>query len=116
MTSSSDYLLVWVIYLSTASIFCLIFWHVTDFIKRRGIAYSLRVFLLAVILTPWYANSQEGLLAPAIIVVLLDAITAGGGAAIRALVPLLLAIVSAQIVLIISIVILNKKSNIKKIR
>jgi hypothetical protein len=115
MSGSSDYLLVWIIYLSAASVFCLIFWHVTDFIKRPGIAYSLRTFLLAVILTTWYVNSQEGLLAPAIIVVLLDAITAGGAAAIRALVPLLLAIVGTQIVLIISIFTHNKKNNINKI-
>jgi hypothetical protein len=116
MDTSSDYWLVWAIYLSAATVLCLVFWHITDFIKRRALAYSLRTFLLAVILTPWYANSQEALLAPAIIVALLDAITAGSGAAVRALVPLLLAIFSTQAALIIALFILNKNNNINELK
>ena len=51
--------------------------------------------MAALIVTPWYASERGETLAPALIVVLLDAITIGGGAASRGLVPLLSAVTGA---------------------
>jgi hypothetical protein len=48
--------------------------------------------MLVLIYTPWYVAADEDLMAPAVIVILLDMITVGGDSFIRAMVPLLLAL------------------------
>ena len=52
--------------------------------------------MLALVFTPWYANIEGSSLAPALMVVALDAITIGVSAAPRALVPLVLALIAAE--------------------
>ncbi len=52
--------------------------------------------MLALIATPWYANVDGTTLAPALMIVALDAITIGLDAAGRALVPLILALIVAE--------------------
>ena len=74
--------------------------------------------LAAIILTPWYANSQDASLAPALMVVLMDAITLDGSEAARALLPLSLAIILAFFVALIALYInkkIRKSTNINKL-
>jgi hypothetical protein len=54
--------------------------------------------MIALIYTPWFVAADQELMAPAIIVIMLDMITIGGDAVIRAMVPLMLAIVTAIVV------------------
>lgn len=101
MESASDYGLIWVVYLSASAIFYTIFWQLTRFKSAHWAAYLLRALLAAIILTPWYANPQQAVLAPALMVILMDAITLDGSAAVRAMVPLLLSIVLAFFVALV---------------
>jgi hypothetical protein len=96
MEAESNYWVIWFIYLAAAAVFYSIFWRLTAFSRALWISYSLRAVAAAVILTPWYANSQTGILAPALMVVTLDAITMGSSAVGRALVPLLLGLLVAE--------------------
>ncbi len=97
MQAETNYWLIWLIYLTAGSVFYVVFWWLTRFKRAMWITYSSRAVIAAIILTPWYANPQGEALAPALIVVILDAITIGSEAAIRATIPLILAITAAEI-------------------
>ena len=97
MEVEANYWLIWIIYLVAAAIFYWGFWLVTDFNKAKWTSYSLRAAAAAVILTPWYANIQGETMAPALMVMTLDLITNGRGAVARSAVPLVLAIIVAEI-------------------
>ena len=92
MDSIGNYWFFWTLYLGTAILFTGIFWRVTRFKRAIWASYSLRAVAIAVIFTPWYSNSQESIMAPALMVAALDAITGGFEAAFRSLVPLILAV------------------------
>ncbi len=97
MAAESNYLLIWVIYLAASAIFYWIFWLATRFDKAKWTSYSLRAVAAAVILTPWYANVQGTTLAPALMIMTLDLITIGTDAVARGAIPLILAMVLAEI-------------------
>jgi hypothetical protein len=92
MDSIGNYWFFWTLYLGAAVLFTGIFWRVTRFKRAIWASYSLRAVAIAVIFTPWYSNSQESVMAPALMVAALDAITGGFEAAFRSLVPLILAV------------------------
>jgi len=96
MEADSSYWLVWMIYLAASALFYGFFWRLTRFRRVLWTAYSLRAIAAAIILTPWYANAQGTTLAPALMVVALDAMTIGSEAATRSIIPLLLAIILAE--------------------
>ena len=111
MESVTNYIIAWAVYLLASLVFFTLFWRFTRSSKRSLGLYCLRAVLLAMALTPWYANSQQVWLAPAIIVLLLDGITMGPGAAVRAAVPLVLAILSALTVTVVIFIATRKRSN-----
>ena len=96
-----NYWLIWIIYLVASAIFYWIFWRVTDFDKAKWTSYSLRALAAAVILTPWYANIQGETMAPALMVMTLDLITNGREAVVRSAIPMVLAIIAAEVVVTI---------------
>lgn len=98
MEAGDNFWMVWLIYGLAACVFYLIFWRLTRFKRQRWLSYSFRGLMLALIATPWFANVEGTTLAPALMVVTLDAITIGVDAAGRALVPLLLALIIAEFV------------------
>jgi len=84
-----DYIIAWGVYLVCGISFSVISWK---FLKRmlwRPLAYLIQSVLLAVIFTPWYVLPEEEIMAPAIIVFMLDLITIDVTTSIRALIPLL---------------------------
>jgi hypothetical protein len=97
METESSYWLIWLIYIAAAVLFLNIFWRITRLQGWPWLRFSLRGLMLALIFTPWYANIEGTNLAPALMIVALDAITVGMSAAPRALVPLLLALVAAEV-------------------
>ena len=97
MEASHNFVLIWAVYLLASAVFYAIYWRLTAFRRRRWLSYSLRAVMAALILTPWYANTQDSVLAPALMVTTLDAITIGSDAAVRAMVPLLLALLAAEV-------------------
>ncbi len=58
----------------------------------------MRAVIAAIIVTPWYANAYGAALAPAWIVILLDAITIGSDAMVRASIPLIFSIIVAEFI------------------
>ncbi|MCY4266112.1 MAG: hypothetical protein OXE78_14860 [Gammaproteobacteria bacterium] len=88
--------MIWLIYILATVGFYSVFWHVTGFVQARWVNYSLRALMLTVIITPWYSNGEGTSLAPALMVVFLDAVTIGIDASGRALMPLLLALLIAE--------------------
>jgi hypothetical protein len=92
MVDTTNYWIAWIAYLLAAGLFCLIFWRATRFQHRRVLKYCLRAMLLAIIATPWYVSDTGSVMAPALIIVLMDAITIGAEAAVRAFVPLFLSV------------------------
>ena len=97
METAYNYWLIWLLYTLAAGGFYLICWWLTRLLSARWLSCSLRALLLALMLTPWYANADGSSLAPALMIVMLDAITIGPDAAGRALVPLLLALFVAEL-------------------
>jgi len=70
------------------------------------------VVAIAVAFTPWYSNSHDSGMAPALMVASLDAITGGFEAAFRSFVPLVLAVLFG--LLLAGVMSFFKKKNIKK--
>mgnify|MGYP006304855795 CR=1 FL=1 len=97
MEASYNFVLIWAVYLIASAVFYAIYWRLTAFRRRLWLSYSLRAVMAALILTPWYANTQDSVVAPALMVTTLDAITIGREAALRAMVPLLLALLAAEV-------------------
>ena len=95
--AAPNYFLIWLVYLAATAVFYYVYWRVTAFRQRIWLSYSLRALMLALVLTPWYANTQGTVLAPALMVVALDTITIGVGAMGRAMVPLTLSLLAAEI-------------------
>src|SRR5690606_1433764 len=92
------YLTGWAVYLIAGTICYLLFYRFTGIIRFIPLATSLGALCFALMFTPWYIAADQDLMAPAVIVILLDIITLGGTAFVRAFVPLLLAVVAALIV------------------
>ncbi len=112
METVGNYWLFWSLYLTAATLFFALFWRLTKFEKAIWTSYSLRAVAAAVIFTPWYSNPQDSLMAPALMVVTLDTITAGTEAAFRSVVPLVLALLFA-LFLAAAISVIKKKRNNK---
>ena len=107
MSDISNVLLAWTAYLIAGAIFFAVFWRVTRFKKRHLLSYCLRAVLLAIMLTPWYVSDQGSLLAPALIIVLMDSITIGPEAAVRAFVPLFLSISISLVMVVVGLLLLK---------
>jgi len=107
MSDISNVLLAWTAYLIAGAIVFAVFWRVSRFKKRHLLSYCLRAVLLAIMLTPWYVSDQGSLLAPALIIVLMDSITIGPEAAVRAFVPLFLSISISLVMVVVGLLILK---------
>ena len=97
MAADTNYWLIWFIYLAASGVFYAVFWILTAFKSAKWLSYSFRAVAAAIILTPWYANVQGESFAPALMVMTLDLITIGASAVSRAAIPLMLAIIAAEI-------------------
>ena len=96
-----NYILYWLAYLAASAVFYVIFWKLSYPRKPAFLAYMLRGLLLALMITPWYSNSQNDQFAPALMIAALDTITLGASSALRALIPLMLSLILALIISII---------------
>ena len=95
------YLASWAIYLSAGTLCYVLFYKATAVIWPKWLANVLRAVMLALIYTPWYVSVDQDLMAPAVIVILLDMITVGPDAFVRGLVPLVLALLTAIMIAIV---------------
>lgn len=98
MDVQTNFLMIWLFYGVAAALFYWIFWQFTSFKRALWISYSVRALMFALIVTPWYANTDGTTMAPALMVMTLDTITIGTSATSRAMVPLLLSLLLAEFV------------------
>lgn len=101
MVDIYGYLTSWAVYLTAGTICYVLFYKATGIIGFKPLANSLRAIMIALIYTPWYVAPEQDLMAPAVIVILLDMITVGGDAFVRALVPLILAIIASILIALV---------------
>lgn len=101
MVDTTNFWIAWSVYAFAGTLYYAFFWRITRFRKRRLAAYCLRAIMLALIATPWYVSDTGSVLAPALIIVLMDAITISPEAAVRAFVPLFLATVLALVMALV---------------
>lgn len=92
------YITSWAVYLAAGTLCYVLFYKATGAIGFKPLANMLRGIMIALIYTPWYVAADEDLMAPAVIVILLDMITIGGDAFIRGLVPLTLALIACIVI------------------
>ena len=110
MDSIGNYWFFWTLYLGAAVIITGIFWRVTRFERAIWVSYSIRAVAIAVVFTPWYSNSQDSVMAPALMVAALDAMTGGIESVFRSFVPLVLAVLLA-LLLATAMSFFKKKTN-----
>lgn len=96
------YITSWAVYLTAGTLCYVLFYKATGAIGFKPLANMLRGIMIALIYTPWYVAADEDLMAPAVIVILLDMITIGGDAFIRGLVPLTLALIAGIVIALMS--------------
>lgn len=96
-----DYYSAWAVYLAAGLAFSVISWKVMKKLLWRELAYLLQCLLMAIIFTPWYVLPEEAILAPALIIFMLDLVTIDATTSIRALIPLVMAMLSAVIIAVI---------------
>lgn len=99
--ATQDYMIAWTVYLASGVIFSVLSWRFLKKMLWRELAYLLQCLLLAVIFTPWYVLPEDEVLAPAIIVFMLDLVTIDAATSIRALIPLVMAMLLGIIVTIV---------------
>ncbi|MDT8397989.1 MAG: hypothetical protein RQ899_05175 [Pseudomonadales bacterium] len=99
---TSDYIIAWAVYLLGAAVLSSISWRLCKRFLQRDLAYLLHGILLAVLFTPWYVLPDQEYLAPAIIIFAMDTITMDAAAGIRALIPLVMAL---MLVLVITVIV-----------
>lgn len=97
MTDPTNFWIAWAVYCMAGMIYYIVFWRITRFRRHKLLSYSLRAVMLAIVATPWYVSDTGTAMAPALIIVLMDAITIGGDAAVRAFVPLFLSTMIALV-------------------
>lgn len=96
----NDYTIAWVVYFCAATVLSVLCWRVFKRYLARWLAYLLQCWLLAILLTPWYVEPEGDVMAPAFIVFVMDTITIDAAAGIRALIPLIMAMLLMLIVAI----------------
>lgn len=100
-----DYLIAWILYGLAAVIMSVVGWVVLRRYLWRELAYLLECWLLAIFFTPAKVLVEQEMMAPAIIVFVMDTITIDPTAGIRALIPLVMAMAGMLVVAIVLIVV-----------
>ena len=98
---TQDYMIAWLIYALAGAAFSVLSWRFLRSLLWREMAYLLQSLLMAVIFTPWYVLPEEDILAPAVIVFLLDLVTIDITTSIRSLIPLVMAMLLAIAVTVV---------------
>ncbi|MGA1740987.1 MAG: hypothetical protein ACO4AC_02290 [Pseudohongiellaceae bacterium] len=116
-----DYIIAWLIYLVAAVAMSYLLWKTLKKIFWVDLAYVLQVTFMAIVFTPWYVEVDSSVLAPAIIIFVMDIVTIELVAGIRSLVPLAMAILLSTIITMFGIATYRVRKvrrllNIKKTR
>lgn len=98
---AGDYTTAWIVYSLAALVLAGVSWRVLRRLPLKEVAWLLECWLLALLFTPWYVLPDDTIMAPALIVFVMDAVTVSVESAIRALIPLVLALLSGVLVTVV---------------
>ncbi|MFL2840999.1 MAG: hypothetical protein ACJ0BT_04125 [Pseudohongiellaceae bacterium] len=98
-----DYIIAWLIYLIASVVMSILFWRIAKRFFWIDLAYVLQVTFMGIVFTPWYVEADGNVLAPAIIIFVMDIVTLEIVAGIRSLVPMAMAILLLTIITMVSI-------------
>jgi energy-coupling factor transporter transmembrane protein EcfT len=98
-----DYILAWLVYLIASVAMSFLFWKIIKKVFWTDLAYVMQVTFMAIIFTPWYVEADGNVLAPAIIIFVMDIVTIETVAGIRSLVPIAMAILLSTIITMVGI-------------
>lgn len=92
---AGDYTNAWVVYGVAGIVLAGLAWMQLRKLRPRELGWLLQLWFMALIFTPADVNLGGTVRAPALIIVVMDAITVSREAAIRALIPLVIALLGA---------------------
>lgn len=98
-----DYIVAWLVYLVAAAALSWVHWKLAKKMFWLDLAYVMQGTLMAIIFTPWYVLPDQNILAPAIIIFVMDIVTIETVAGIRALVPMAMVVILVDLLIIIGI-------------
>jgi len=94
MMTESEYLYAWIYYLVGAGLLIACWWYITRRVPWFEVRFMLRLVVAVAILVPWYTNTQQSYLSPAILIALVELVFEGTSAFWRAGTPLIAAMVT----------------------
>lgn len=114
MMDTTNYLTAWFLYTLGAFGACFVFWKLFRPVLNYTILFFLQTILVAVLFTPWYVLPDQQLMAPAFMIAAMDTITEDAEAGIRALIPMVMAMMLGVIVTIVNFIIRKIKARKKR--
>lgn len=104
----TQYVLAWLVYCSSGSACCFIWWRMTSHISHRGWRDLARGFVVVFIFTPWYAGDSPEVFAPAVVVLLMDLLLEGAKAGMKGGIALLFSSFAMLVILTLRAILLRK--------
>jgi len=98
MMTESEYLYAWLYYLLGAVLLISSWWYATRKIPWPELRHLARMLVTVAVLVPWYTNTQQDYLSPALLIAVIEGLFEGGTAFWRAGTPLLAAMAAATFV------------------
>lgn len=101
---ASDYTTAWVVYGLAGIVLAFLSWMQLRKLRPRELGWLLQFWFMALMFTPWEVEVGGEVRAPALIIFVMDTITVSRESAIRALIPLVMALMlGALVTLMLSI-------------
>ncbi|SMF08602.1 hypothetical protein SAMN02745866_00634 [Alteromonadaceae bacterium Bs31] len=115
MMTENEYLWAWIYYVLGAGLLLACWWYLTRRIPWMELRHVLRLVMAVALLVPWYTNTQQEYMSPALLIALVEGLFDGSPAFWRAGTPLLSAVLAAlvlsTIVFLVRWVILRRRSS-----
>ncbi len=105
MMTENEYMWAWIYYVIGAGLLVACWWYLTRRIPWMEIRYALRIVLAVALLVPWYTNTQQAYMSPALLIAIVEGLFDGAPAFWRAGTPLLSAMFAALVVTTIAFII-----------
>ncbi len=93
-----DYTTAWVVYGLAGIVLAWLAWTQLRKLRPRELGWLLQCWFMALMFTPWEVEVGGPVRAPALIIFVMDAITVSRESAIRALIPLVMALLGGVLV------------------
>jgi len=95
---AGDYTNAWIVYSVAGVVLAALVWMQLRKLRPRELGWLLQCWLLALMFTPWEVEVGGEVRAPALMILVMDAITESPELALRALIPLILALMLGVLV------------------